>query len=58
MRHLVLAQARAHRGRYVATALAVIVAVAFVVLTLVLSDTVSASITKSTAAQYDALPQW
>jgi putative ABC transport system permease protein len=55
MRHLVLAQARAHRGRYVATALAVIVAVAFVVLTLVLSDTVSASITKSTAAQYDGV---
>jgi putative ABC transport system permease protein len=55
MRHLVLAQARAHRGRYVATALAVIVAVAFVVLTLVLSDTVNASITKSTAAQYDGV---
>ncbi|MEE2057516.1 FtsX-like permease family protein [Rhodococcus artemisiae] len=55
MRHLVLAQARAHRGRYVATALAVIVAVAFVVLTLVLSDTVNASITKSTAAQYEGI---
>lgn len=55
MRHLVLAQARAHRGRYVATALAVIVAVAFVVLTLVLSDTVNASITKATAAQYEGI---
>ncbi|HET8992899.1 MAG TPA: FtsX-like permease family protein [Rhodococcus sp. (in: high G+C Gram-positive bacteria)] len=55
MRHLVLAQARAHRGRYVATALAVIVAVAFVVLTLVLSDTVNASITKSAAAQYEGV---
>ncbi|UYP17848.1 FtsX-like permease family protein [Rhodococcus sp. Z13] len=53
MRHLVLAQARAHRGRYVASALAVLVAVAFVVTTLVLGDTVSASVTKSTAEQYE-----
>ena len=53
MRHLVLAQARAHRGRYIASALAVLVAVAFVVTTLVLGDTVSASVTKSTAEQYE-----
>ncbi|MBF0661891.1 ABC transporter permease [Rhodococcus sp. (in: high G+C Gram-positive bacteria)] len=53
MRHLVLAQARAHRGRYVASALAVVVAVAFVVATLVLGSTVDSAITTSTAAQYD-----
>ena len=55
MRHLVLAQARAHRGRYVASALAVLVAVAFVVTTLVLGDTVNASITKSAAAPYEGV---
>ncbi|KLL96295.1 hypothetical protein NJ76_16825 [Rhodococcus sp. IITR03] len=55
MRRLVLAQARAHRGRYVASALAVLVAVAFVVTTLVLGDTVDSSITKSTAARYDGV---
>ena len=53
MRHLVLAQARVHRGRYVASALAVVVAVAFVVATLVLGSTVDSAITTSTAAQYD-----
>ena len=42
MRHLVLAQARAGRGRYLASALAVLVAVGFVVTTLVLGDTVNA----------------
>lgn len=55
MRHLVLAQARAHRGRYVASALAVVVAVAFVVATLVLGSTVDAAITKFTAAQYEGV---
>ncbi|WP_094980231.1 ABC transporter permease [Rhodococcus pyridinivorans] len=55
MRHLVLAQARAHRGRYVASVLAVFVAVAFVVTTLVLGDTVSASVSKSTAARYEGV---
>ena len=55
MRHLVLAQVRAHRGRYVASAVAVLVAVAFVVTTLVLGDTINSSITKSTAAQYEGV---
>lgn len=55
MRQLVLAQARAHRSRYVASALAVVVAVAFVVATLVLGSTADAAITKSTAAQYDGV---
>ncbi|MCD5420484.1 FtsX-like permease family protein [Rhodococcus pyridinivorans] len=55
MKHLVLAQARAHRGRYVASVLAVFVAVAFVVTTLVLGDTVSASVSKSTAARYEGV---
>ncbi|WP_443208592.1 ABC transporter permease [Rhodococcus rhodochrous] len=55
MRHLVLAQARANRGRYVASVLAVLVAVAFVVTTLVLGDTVDSSITKSTAARYEGV---
>ncbi|MBH0121183.1 ABC transporter permease [Rhodococcus sp. CX] len=55
MMHLVLAQARAHRGRYIASALAVIVSVAFAVGTLVLGDTVNTSITKATAAQYEGV---
>ncbi|WP_420753977.1 ABC transporter permease, partial [Rhodococcus sp. O3] len=55
MRHLVLAQARAHRGRYIASALAVIVSVAFAVGTLVLGDTVNSSITKAAAAQYEGV---
>ncbi|WP_068154173.1 ABC transporter permease [Rhodococcus phenolicus] len=55
MRQLILAQARAHRGRYIASALAVIVSVAFAVGTLVLGDTVNASITKAAAAQYEGV---
>lgn len=56
MRNLVLAQARANRGRYLASALAVLVAVAFVVTTLVLGDTLRSSIDESTAARYEGVP--
>lgn len=49
---LTLAQARAHLGRYLASATAVLIAVAFVVATLVLGATTSASVTNSLAGQY------
>lgn len=52
MRRLALAQARAHAGRYLSSVLAVLVAVAYVVTTLVLGDTVRAGVTDSLAAQY------
>jgi putative ABC transport system permease protein len=47
-----LAQVRAHAGRYVASALAVVIAVAFVVATMVLASTTEKSISGSLAAQY------
>lgn len=47
-----LAQVRAHSGRYIASALAVVIAVAFVVATLVLGSTTGKSITDAMAAQY------
>lgn len=52
MLSLTLAQARAHAGRYLASVLAVLIAVAFVVATLVLGATTQASITNSLAGQY------
>lgn len=52
MLRLTLRQAKAHAGRYVASVLAVVVAVGFVVSTLVLGATMRASTTDSLAAQY------
>ncbi|MFC4602529.1 FtsX-like permease family protein [Rhodococcus kronopolitis] len=52
MLSLTLAQARAHAGRYLASVLAVLIAVAFVVATLVLGATTQAGITNSLAGQY------
>ncbi|MFD4468999.1 FtsX-like permease family protein [Rhodococcus sp. NPDC058505] len=52
MLRLTLAQARAHAGRYLASGAAILIAVAFVVATLVLGATTSASVTNSLAGQY------
>lgn len=52
MRGLAWAQMRAHAGRYVASVLAVVVAVAFIVATLTLNSTVKAGVTDSLAGQY------
>ncbi|MCQ4117952.1 ABC transporter permease [Rhodococcus tibetensis] len=52
MRELALAQARAHAGRYVASILAVVIAVGYIVATLTLNSTVDAGINNSLAAQY------
>lgn len=47
-----LAQIRTHRGRLIASCLAIVIAVGFVVATLVLSETTSATITRAVGAQY------
>ena len=52
MLRLTLAQARANAARYVASGSAILIAVAFVVATLVLGSTTSASVTNSLAGQY------
>ncbi|MGW5076828.1 FtsX-like permease family protein [Rhodococcus sp. NPDC004095] len=52
MLSLTLAQVRAHGGRYLASGAAILIAVAFVVATLVLGSTTSASVTNSLAGQY------
>ena len=52
MRELALAQARAHAGRYVASILAVVIAVGYIVATLTLNSTVGAGIDNSLAVQY------
>ncbi|MGC0364928.1 putative ABC transport system permease protein [Rhodococcus sp. 27YEA15] len=54
MRGVALAQIRAHAGRYVASILAVVIAVGYIVATLTLSSTVDASIGKSLASQYES----
>lgn len=52
MRGLAWAQMRAHAGRYVASALAVVISVAFIVATLTLNSTLKAGVTDSLAGQY------
>ncbi|MFE3292724.1 ABC transporter permease [Rhodococcus sp. NPDC059234] len=52
MLSLTMAQARAHAGRYLASVLAILIAVAFVVATLVLGATTEAGVTNSLAGQY------
>ncbi|MBA4026193.1 MAG: hypothetical protein C0482_27930 [Gordonia sp.] len=52
MRSVALAQLRAHKGRYLASGLAVAIAVAFVAATLTLSATSSASMRTSVAGQF------
>jgi len=47
-----LAQLRAHAGRLFASCLAIVIAVGFVVATLVLGDTTNATMTRAVAAQY------
>ncbi|MCL2532926.1 MAG: FtsX-like permease family protein [Nocardiaceae bacterium] len=54
MRGLAWAQMRAHAGRYVASALAVVISVAFIVATLTLNSTLKAGVTDSLAGQYAA----
>lgn len=49
---MTLAQLRAHAGRLIATCLAIVIAVGFVVATLVLNDTTEATIRGGVAAQY------
>lgn len=52
MKTVVLAQLRAYKGRYVASGLAVAIAVAFVAATLTLSATSSESMRASVAGQF------
>ncbi|NKR73355.1 FtsX-like permease family protein [Rhodococcus hoagii] len=52
MRGLAWAQMRAHAGRYVASALAVVISVAFIVATLTLNSTLKSGVTDSLAGQY------
>ncbi|RVW04562.1 FtsX-like permease family protein [Rhodococcus spongiicola] len=52
MRGLAWAQMRAHAGRYVASVLAVVIAVGFIVATLTLNSTLKAGVTDSLAGQY------
>lgn len=52
MLSVTLAQARAHAGRFLASGTAILIAVAFVVSTLVLGATATASVTNSLAGQY------
>jgi putative ABC transport system permease protein len=52
MLRLTLAQVRAQLGRVLASGVAIVIAVAFVVSTLVLGSTISASVTASLAGQY------
>ncbi|WP_430333562.1 ABC transporter permease [Rhodococcus sp. ACT016] len=52
MRGLAWAQMRAHAGRYVASILAVVISVAFIVATLTLNSTLRAGVTGSLAGQY------
>jgi putative ABC transport system permease protein len=47
-----LAQIRAHGGRLIASCLAIVIAVGFVVATLVLSESANATITRAVGAQY------
>ena len=49
---ITLAQVRAHAGRLIASCLAIVIAVGFVVATLVLNETASASIARAVGAQY------
>lgn len=55
MLKLTLRQAKAHAGRFIASVLAVVVAVGFVVSTLVLGATMRASTTDSLAARYQSV---
>lgn len=52
MLKLVFAQVRAHKGRYAASALAIMIAVAFIVTTIALATTVERSITDTLGMQY------
>ncbi|GAB2628025.1 FtsX-like permease family protein [Prescottella soli] len=52
MRGLAWAQMRAHAGRYLASVLAGVISVAFVVATLTLNSTLDAGVTNSLAGQY------
>ena len=52
MRALTLASVRAHLPRLIASTLAIVIAVGFVVATLVLNETTRATVLKAAGAQY------
>ena len=52
---MTLAQLRGHAARLVATCLAIVIAVAFVVATLVLNHTATTSVLNAVAQQYDGI---
>ena len=52
MRAVTLASIRAHAGRLVASTLAIVIAVGFVVATLVLNETTKATVLEAAGAQY------
>ena len=52
MRTVLLAQVRAHAGRLLASTLAVVIAVGFVVATLVLNETARTTVLDAVGAQY------
>ena len=52
MRTVLLAQVRAHAARLIASTLAVVIAVGFVVATLVLNETLRSTVLEAVGAQY------